>query len=90
MMSMSARPMMPRPICLQLRTDSFCSSRGCSGRPSSRTSLRPRTQILTASMKSTTWNLPSLTNAARFMLPRRQLPPAGRGSSAQGLVPAYV
>ena len=88
MMSMSARPMMPRPICLQLRTDSFCSSSGCRGRPSSRTSLRPRTQILTASMNSMTWNLPSLTKAARLMLPRRQLPPAGSGSSAQGFVPA--
>ena len=55
---------------------------------SSRTSLRPRTQILTASMNSMTWNLPSLTKAARLMLPRRQLPPAGSGSSAQGFVPA--
>ena len=89
MMSMSARPMMPSPICLQLLTDSFCSSRGWSGRPSSSTSFRARTQMRTESTKSSDWNLPSLTNAARFMLPSRQLPPAGSGSSAQGFVPAY-
>ena len=88
MISMSASPMMPRPICLQLLTDSFCSCRGCSGSPSSSTSFRARTQMRTDSMKSSDWNFPSLTKAARFMLPRRQLPPAGRGSSAQGLVPA--
>ena len=88
MMSMSARPMMPRPICLHSLTDLLCSSKGWRGRPSSRTSFSPRTQILTAWMNSSFWNLPSLTNAARFMLPRRHDPPAGRGSSAQGFVPA--
>ena len=30
-----------------------------------------------------------LTNSDKFNEPSKQLPPAGRGSSAQGLSPAY-
>ena len=29
------------------------------------------------------------TNSDKFNAPNKQLPPAGRGSSAQGLTPAY-
>ena len=88
LMSMSARPMIPRPICLHLVTESLCSCRGWRGSPSSRTSLSPRMQMRTACLNSSSSNFLSLTKAERFIEPSRQLPPAGRGSSAQGLVPA--
>ena len=47
------------------------------------------TPLATVSPKSSKSNSLSFTKADRFILDKRQDPPAGRGSSAQGLTPAY-
>lgn len=86
---MSERPKIPKPICLQSPTESFCSCSGCKGNPSSNTSFRAITETLTAFLKLSKLNVPSSTNSDKFILPNKQLPPAGNGSSAQGLTPAY-
>ena len=86
--SMSARPNIPSPICLQSATDFLCSSNGCNSSPSSNTSFNAITACDTVSEKSSKSNLPSLTNADKFIAPNKQLPPAGSGSSAQGFTPA--
>ena len=88
--SMSAKPKMPKPICLQSATDSLCSSNGCNSNPSSKTSFKALTARATVSAKSSKSNLPFLTNADKFMAPSKQLPPAGSGSSAQGFTPANL
>ena len=46
--------------------------------------------ISTVSTKLSISNSLSFTNIERLILPNRQEPPAGRGSSAQGFVPAYL
>ena len=88
--SISANPNIPSPICLQSATDSLCSSNGCNSNPSSKTSFNALTARATVSAKSSKSNLPFLTNAAKFIAPSKQLPPAGNGSSAQGFTPANL
>ena len=78
---------MPNPICRQSRTESRCTSSGCNGNPSSRTSFNPYTAMLTALRNSLIlncgWPLVVSTKAARFSEPSKHEPPLGKGSSAQ-------
>jgi len=89
LISKSARPKIPSPICLQSYTDSLCSFNGCNVSPSSNTSFNAITDDLTQCLKLSKSNPVSHANSARLMLPRRHEPPAGKGSSAHGFVPAY-
>ena len=78
--------MIPKPTCLQSRTLSLCSFKGWRDKPSSSTSFNARVAILTALMNSFQSNFGwsgsvESTNSAKFIAPRRQLPPAGNGSS---------
>ena len=82
LISISARPMMPRPICRQSLTVLRCSASGCRSSPSSSTLFSALTAILTVLLKSCQSNLPLRTNAARLIAPSRHEPPAGSGSSA--------
>ena len=88
LISMSAKPNIPKPICLQSATDFLCSNKGCNSNPSSKTSFKALTACATVSAKSSKSNLPLTTNADKFIDPNKQLPPAGSGSSAHGLTPA--
>ena len=90
LISMSAKPNIPKPICLQSATDFLCSSNGCNSKPSSKTSFKAITACDTVSAKSSKSNFPSLTKADKLMEPNKQLPPAGSGSSAHGLTPANL
>ena len=82
LISISAKPKIPKPICRQSRTDSLCSCKGCKGSPSSRTSFNAITAVSTQLEKSSKSNVFSLvTNSDKLILPNKQLPPAGRGSS---------
>ena len=63
-------------------------SNGCSSNPSSNTSLSALIAILTASLNAIISKYASSvngfsTNSDKFIAPNKQLPPAGKGSSAQ-------
>ena len=88
--SISAIPITPIPICLQSLTVSLCICNGCKGKPSSNTSFIALTIVCISFLNSIASNIPSSpTYSDKFILPNKQLPPSGRGSSAQGLTPAY-
>ena len=92
--NISANPIIPRPICLQSFTVNICSSNGCNFNPSSNTLFKALIAILTALLNSGILNAACgvngfSTNSLKFNAPNKQLPPAGNGSSAQGLTPAY-
>lgn len=76
-------PITPKPICRQFATESLCSFKGWSGRPSSKTSFRASTAIATALLKESKSNCLSFTNSDRLIDPSKQDPPAGSGSSAR-------
>lgn len=76
-------PITPKPICRQFATESRCSCRGCSDRPSSKTSFRASTAIATAFSKESKSNCLFFTNSERLIEPSKQDPPAGSGSSAR-------
>ena len=95
LINISAIPITPRPICLYCETLFCCSFNGWRGRPSSKTSFNPSMQSSTQPLNFSISNMAlsvkgSTTNSAKFIDPSRQLPPAGRGSSAQGLTPSYL
>lgn len=89
LISKSARPKIPSPICLQSYTDSLCSFNGWSGSPSSNTSFNAITDDLTQCLKLSKSNPVSHANSARLILPNKHDPPAGRGSSYIIIVKAF-
>ena len=82
LISISASPMIPSPICRQSLTVLRCSASGCRSSPSSSTLFSALTAMFTVLLKSCQSNLPLSTNAARLIAPSRHEPPAGSGSSA--------
>ena len=86
-------PIIPKPICLQSLTDCCCISNGCNVSPSSNTSFNALIHFLTSVLNSTKLKAALSvygfsTYSAKLIAPNKQLPPAGNGSSAQGLTPA--
>ena len=78
---MSAKPNIPKPICLQSATDFLCSTKGCNSNPSSKTSFKAITACDTVSAKSSKSNFSYLIKDDKLMENNKKIIPVGSGLS---------